>query len=73
MCFQVEIRAKTAGGSSDMLYLMTTNFEEKQTWVTALESVVAQVREHLLLFTALHISSLVYSIVFIIHSVISSL
>ncbi|XP_045137030.1 citron rho-interacting kinase-like [Portunus trituberculatus] len=39
---KVEIRAKTAGGSSDMLYLMTTNFEEKQNWVTALESVVAQ-------------------------------
>lgn len=39
---KVEIRAKTAAGPSDTLYLMTTNFEEKQTWVTALESVVAQ-------------------------------
>ncbi|KAG0718654.1 Citron Rho-interacting kinase [Chionoecetes opilio] len=39
---KVEIRAKTAQGPSETLYLMTTNFEEKQTWVTALESVVAQ-------------------------------
>lgn len=41
--FQIEIRAKTAAGHSNTLYFMTTNFEEKQSWVSALEGVLAQV------------------------------
>ncbi|XP_076037346.1 citron rho-interacting kinase sticky [Oratosquilla oratoria] len=32
-------------GPSETHYLMTTNFEEKQMWITALESLIAQVNE----------------------------
>ncbi|KAG7169946.1 Citron Rho-interacting kinase-like [Homarus americanus] len=39
---KIEIRAKNMNENSDTLYLMTTNFEEKQSWVSALEGVVAQ-------------------------------
>ncbi|XP_063605169.1 citron rho-interacting kinase-like [Penaeus indicus] len=42
---KIEIRAKTASGHSDTLYFMTTNFEEKQSWVSALEGVLAQMNK----------------------------
>ncbi|XP_042883993.1 citron rho-interacting kinase-like isoform X1 [Penaeus japonicus] len=43
---KIEIRAKTASGHSDTLYFMTTNFEEKQSWVSALEGVLAQFNDN---------------------------
>ncbi|XP_066953798.1 citron rho-interacting kinase-like [Macrobrachium rosenbergii] len=39
---KIEISAKKPSDQSDSLYLMTTNFEEKQSWVMALEGIVAQ-------------------------------
>lgn len=42
---KIEIRAKTASGHSNTLYFMTTNFEEKQSWVSALEGVLAQMNK----------------------------
>ncbi|CAL4077327.1 unnamed protein product, partial [Meganyctiphanes norvegica] len=38
---KINIRAKTSQGTSDVIYLKTNNFEEKQKWVVALEAVAS--------------------------------
>ncbi|KAK7071774.1 hypothetical protein SK128_024513, partial [Halocaridina rubra] len=39
---KVAVSARKVNGHSNSLYIMTTNFEEKQSWVMALESIVAE-------------------------------
>ncbi|KAK4323358.1 hypothetical protein Pmani_005912 [Petrolisthes manimaculis] len=39
---KIEIRASSVSGHSETLFLMTTNFEEKQQWVSTLETTIAK-------------------------------